>query len=484
MKKPLLLVLTAMLLLSSFASCSSCSRRDQYEDQLESQKEAESGALIPQPGADGVANIIGTNASDYALAVIKKTSDKGYFAGNTEAQLTEKYKNNAYQFAGNRYLPTGRVIGAGNGQNYFYNKLTGNISEWCPDPLCEHGEDCIWNHGWTADPMLFVGEDHVYFLSNYNDFTLRLYRCDFQRNNVEMILDNALDIYNIWYEKDNVLYYEQFVYASEGAAAVNMLMALDIQTGETKAVSDPKKDMFIQAIIRDTVYFSYESDPKTVYKTDLSFSDPQKLWENAGFESYNDKYILTRGNKDENGKYAFSVYHIDSGKTYSLGSLTGNPVLSGDYVYYTQELSDKEIANDPHKDYYTWTWDNEDVFIDQGGGYGIIEKGEKGLTARTRPAGRIFRMKTDGTEKECVLQLTYKGVPVRIDSWSVDGECIWFTYNHYDEFKNYYNQDYGSDKQTQIKPSDAEPRHLAMADLQSGILRVIELEEEGCEGLW
>lgn len=66
----------------------------------------------------------------------------------------------------------------------------------------------------------------------------------------------------------------------------------------------------------------------------------------------------------------------------------------------------------------------------------------------------------------------------------MDGECIWFTYNHYDEFKNYYNQDYGSDKQTQIKPSDAEPRHLAMADLQSGILRVIELEEEGCEGLW
>ena len=302
MKKALLITLAVALLVTSFASCS---RRNQYEDQLESQKEAEAGALTPQPGADGVANIIATNPSDYSLNIIKKTSDKGYFEGNTEAQLIEKYKNNAYQFAGNRYLPTGRVIGAKNGQNYFYNKLTGNISEWCPDPLCEHGEDCIWNHGWTADPMLFVGEDHIYFLSNYNDFTLRLYRCDFQRNNVEMILDNALDIYNIWYEKDNILYYEQFVYASEGAAAVNTLMALDMQTGETRAVSDPKKDMFIQAIIRDTVYFSYESEPKTVYKTDLSFSDPQKLWENGGFESYNDKYILTRGNKDENGKYAF-----------------------------------------------------------------------------------------------------------------------------------------------------------------------------------
>ena len=62
MKKALLITLAAALLVTSFASCS---RRNQYEDQLESQKEAESGALIPQPGADGVANIIGTNASDY-----------------------------------------------------------------------------------------------------------------------------------------------------------------------------------------------------------------------------------------------------------------------------------------------------------------------------------------------------------------------------------------------------------------------------------
>ncbi|MBQ4112587.1 MAG: hypothetical protein IJD38_07310, partial [Clostridia bacterium] len=60
MKKPLLLVLTAMLLLSSIASCSSCSRRGQYEDQLESQKEAESLDAIPETNG----NITGDNAPD------------------------------------------------------------------------------------------------------------------------------------------------------------------------------------------------------------------------------------------------------------------------------------------------------------------------------------------------------------------------------------------------------------------------------------
>ena len=37
MKKTLLITLTGILLLSSFASCSSCSRRNNYEDQLEEQ---------------------------------------------------------------------------------------------------------------------------------------------------------------------------------------------------------------------------------------------------------------------------------------------------------------------------------------------------------------------------------------------------------------------------------------------------------------
>lgn len=473
------IMLASCMLLSVLTSCS---RRGKYEDVLESQKEAESGAMTPKPGADGVANIISSHAGDYALTVIKKTSDKGYFEGNTETQLVEKFSENAFQFSVNRYLPTGRVIGAGNGQNYFYNKLTGNISDWCPDPLCDHGEDCIWNRGWTLEPMLFVGEKHIYFISEYNDFIPRLYRCDLQRNNVEMILDNALDIYNIWYEKDNVLYYEQYVYAEEGKSGVNTLMALNMDTGKTTTVSDARRDMFIQAIIRDTVYFSFESEPHTVYMTDLSFSVREKLWEGVGFDSYNDKYILMRGMKDATGKYAFAIYHIDSGEKYDLGTLHGTPVLSGDYIYYIEELNDEDIDRDPHKDYYTWTWDNEDEYIPLPDGGAVIQEGEKGLHARTRTAGRIFRMKTDGTERECVLQLTYQGIPVRIDSWSVDGECIWFTYNHYDEFKNFYNQDYGDGKQ--VTSYEAEPVHLAMADLQSGILRIIEIPDEEFSGFW
>ena len=89
MKKPLLLVLTAMLLLSSFASCS---RRGQYEDILESQKEAESLADAPQAGANGEANIIGTIMTHYDLTQNgkNKNSNYGYYYGYGNKQKSHK----------------------------------------------------------------------------------------------------------------------------------------------------------------------------------------------------------------------------------------------------------------------------------------------------------------------------------------------------------------------------------------------------------
>ena len=454
---------------------SSCSRRNHYEDVLESKQESESDALLPQPGANGVANIIASNHEDYALEVIRKTSDIGYFEGNTEAQLQEKYQGNAaFHMLEALYLPTGRVISREN--PHFFNKLTGNISDWCSDPLCEHGHDCIWSAGWTLPVMMYASPSHVYFISTYNDHIPRLYRADHQRNNIEMIFEQDCvgDIRNIWYEKGNTLYIELAVYAEPGGTAKNQLMALDMTTGELTNVSNVKRAMSIAAVIREKVYFFYEAKPGVIYVTDLNFTETQKLWDGVSIESFNDRYILLR----KNGT-SISAYHIDSGNTYDLCEVWGNAVLSGDYVYYMQEMTENEIAGDSHKDYYTWTWDNEPVFIpnQDGSGDGVFVGGETNVSAKTATAGRIFRMKLDGSEPECVMQLTYQGIPVRIvnGSISADGECIWFEFNHYDEFKNYYNQDYGDGKP--VSTWDAEEPHLAMVDLQSGILRIIEIQE-------
>ena len=74
MKKAILIILTATLLLTSLASCS---RRGQYEDQLESQKVAESLDAIPEING----NITGDNAPDYETPVMLKTGSTPFYEG-------------------------------------------------------------------------------------------------------------------------------------------------------------------------------------------------------------------------------------------------------------------------------------------------------------------------------------------------------------------------------------------------------------------
>ena len=88
------------------------------------------------------------------------------------------------------------------------------------------------------------------------------------------------------------------------------------------------------------------------------------------------------------------------------------------------------------------------------------------MTAQTQGAGKVYRVKIGENTEECVLQLTYKDVPVRIESIAVDGEVVFFTYKHYEQFKNYLNQDFPD--------SSNEPLHYAVADLQNGTVRVLD----------
>ena len=136
MKKPLLLVLTAMLLLSFLASCS---RRGQYEDILESQKEAESLDAIPETNG----NITGDNAPDYETPVILKTGMAAYYEGKTVEELRTIYSQTSKDTYEKYVTPTGRLYQTADGRTLFYNKITGNFSPWCSDPLCLGGEDCM-----------------------------------------------------------------------------------------------------------------------------------------------------------------------------------------------------------------------------------------------------------------------------------------------------------------------------------------------------
>ena len=81
MKKILLCALTATILLTSLASCS---RRNQYEDHLGSEKETQE----EETAKDG---IFGSPSEDYTLTVIKKSGNSTHYGGMTDMNCTCRY---------------------------------------------------------------------------------------------------------------------------------------------------------------------------------------------------------------------------------------------------------------------------------------------------------------------------------------------------------------------------------------------------------
>ncbi len=456
MKKALLITLAAILL----TSLASCSRRSQYEDQLESQKEAqslaESLADVPQAGANGEANIIGTiiNPADWNVT-IQKQGDAPYFAGKTTEELYELYKLNGDQFICS-ILPTGRTIQAGNGSTWFYNKLTGNILPWCPDQLCD-GSDCMLSGGWTdlTEMVSFVGEEHFYFKNMYKDFVYKLYRCDFQRNNVERLYtipthDGASNYIEIVCEEGNTLYFLEDDYGGVGGAAITSLKRLNMDTKEVEVISGDLNISWCY-YIGGALYYQPGSSV-TIYKNSLSFDQETVFMEDYKIVGYNDKYIIYSPNVYYGTWDDLMVVNLETGETQALPY--NSYELAGDYVYYVEGLTAEEKENSPHRDYYEWRNDND---------------------LRPPNNGSVWRMKIGSNQAEQVFTVSYKDKPVVTSIQGVDGECLWLKIETYEQWQNYYNQDFVNSTSA-FKEKGMMSDYLVMVDLHDGTMRFIETE--------
>ena len=477
MKKILLCALTATLLLTSLASCS---RRNQYEDHLGSEKETQE----EETAKDG---IFGSPSEDYTLTVIKKSGNSTHYGGMTDTELRELYAQ-----SGNRYntpvIPTGMKydVRVDNGnKRFFYNKLTGNLGSWCGDPLCMGGDSCFWSNTWYE--IQYVSETHLYFLSGEG----HLYRSDWQRNNLELIYevpvfeeedlgDGASFIYaesvEVMYEQDGILYIVGQEYEMN-KGSLFAWKAIDLATKEIQTVYVGENNLGVLAVVDGTVYYTYgRIEPKEnhVYKTDLTFSDvsveSEPFLEKTGFSGqFNDRYaLLYDHSRLVMGAHPLFLYDLETNtKLMDLPSENGeiNFHLSGDYIYFEDEITKDEAIGDPLRDYFTYTWDEE---RDIGGGNTVVDRNQ---SADTQGAGRIYRLHIPTGEIECVLELKYKDVPVRIGrKFYVDGEVIYFSFHNYEEFKNYLNMDFD-------RKSEPEP-HYAIADLQNGTVTFLDFSEE------
>lgn len=466
--KALLLFTTVAVLLSMITSC----HRKKYVDIYESQKEAESLDVIPETNN----NITGENSPDYQTPVILTTGNTPFYEGKTLEDLQVISRG-----CGNiriSLIPTGRLYDNADGtKQLFYNKLTGNFSNWCSDPLCD-GKDCIWLRSGLY--FQYISDDYIYFLASMDEMgsTYGVFRCDFQRNNIEKVLDVAyyqvpqdndgdgrvdgyygyMDDIEVLYEKDNVLYYLQVAYNADDADAIGSLYAMDVHNGAKELVSG-KIDLASVAIVNNMVFYSTANNPDDIYQTDLSFSNAKLLQKNAFIQVYNDRYIFLR---ERQGTDKF-IYDTQSDTMVTLEIKGSDFALSGNYVYYTKNLTDEEIAESPLKDYYTYTW--EEV-RPRPGAKPIIKETD------TQGAGRIYRVYIGAGKvtEECVFQLTYKDIPVRIKDFEIDGEAIYISFHNYEGFKNFYNQEFSGNEYATVC--------YAVADLQNGSVTLIEIPNE------
>ena len=470
-----MLALALVMLIAAFASCNN--RRQEYQEELESKQEQEAQNKLPQAGS----NIIGTiiNAQDWQAYALKQ-GEGGYFEGKSEEELFELYEGNSDEDFGANVLPTGRTLFASDGSTWFFNKMTGNISAWCPDPMCKGGENCIFSGFWNSygEVCTYVGEQYLYFISYYKDFKSRLYRCDYQRNNVEMLYvlptymqDGQVhtEYIEIIYEKDNLLYFIESNYVGSNTTSIQSVKTLNMDNGEISVVSGDINigQCFVE---NDEIYYTL-SDFENYYtwqKTDLNFSKKESLFEGPKrIYSHTKDYFIILDWKGYGVFDQYYLYSLDTGESIPLGEQTRNVVLSGDYIYYTKLLTDEEIESDPNKEYFLW-----------------VDPDDSRTITSQKTNARIFRKQIGSDEEELVFQMFYQGVPVLIKDYYVDGECLWMKIQNQEQYRNYYNQNFGArpshgrpsqgnvEESKQPKMSD----YLIMVDLHSGTVRFIELE--------
>lgn len=462
------ILLSAALLLTVLASCS---RRGRYEDILESTKDTQPSVNIGTSGN----GFIGQGLQDYALPIIHKNGDTFYYDGKTTEELAEIHSANSRNVVFPYLIPTGRYYNVEN-QCLFYNKLTGNLSRWCADPLCLDDESCIWRNGFFE--VCYVSEGWIYFMLSDPARGYGLYRCDFQRNHIELLYElpiyqinenaHAIEYIKVFCESNGMLYFIGEEYR-EGESSLSAWKRIDLKTKEISTVYIGTSDLSVAAVMDGDVYYYYaneKAEEQVLYKTDLSFSYAEELFTGVAVVDSNDTCMILSFYDREAGGWEQYLYRPKTQEKTKLSwpdmkNGACNFVLSGKYVYYEDKVMGDELYGNPHRDYYDFTWDD---VREMGNGDLIYDENQ---SAHTDRAGKLYRMDIETGETACVLQLTYKGIPVRIEEFEADGEVIYFSFKNHEEFKNFYNQEF----------EGASEDHYAIADLQNGTVIFLEFPE-------
>ncbi len=487
--KKITFCLAILLLLSAPASCG---RRQDILNQIESEKAAESAAvessivtmgggretIAPEPGtehpnpdnpsesyAPPVITIPDPNSkypnnAGYQLTAGINKGDIGYYNGMTIDILQQRFEGcrigpTAVHFN----TPMGIVFTPLDEEVTYFNKLTGNVTHICPDPLCRHNEDCVWA---SMQKFMYVSDTHMYFTAG-DASRSSLYRCDLNRNHIEPL---DMMIYNsdekIFFADGDLVYMQRIVYKQNDAGEC-CFGVLDCTTKEFTTIYDAK-DIWVLAVTGgDTVWFQIYPDDMTIYKANLDFSSQESVMTGSSMSilMHNKDYLLI--GESDGGLYTESfLYHIKTGEKTAIKenvATSAYATLDDHYLYYTKDITDEEIAISPLKDYYCYE----------------VPRGNKtpyraGVYAGD---GRVYRFDIKTGVEEVCAKISYNGIPIRITDLVVDGDAVYVAYLTYQDWNNYYNQEYGKQPDGSINYHQKAPFRYMYIDMTNGTVNLL-----------
>ncbi len=440
----------------------------------------------------------GTIPSDrgFRLEHIIKEGDVGYYEGKTLEELADMFTPNGgdafHSFCPYTIVtPTGAfVMDNANGNRCYYNKMTGNSSPFCPDPLCDPSECMI--AGGSCPDFMYIGADHFYFEQEN-----QIYRCDSNRYHVEWLMKTDIIVSdsewvtdedgsgwgwsqyqsgfeNIVYARGDTVYMTSLIY-QENDVGVQIFGKFDC-VSKTFTPFPASAGLNIAGVSNGDTVWSYKEHPTgkiEFYRSDLEFTNVERVteledalmenYEYAGYDRFFDDYVYVVSFKGKDVRD--TLYNYKTGQIIHIPAEwmkdCRNAEFSDKYVYYTRKMTEEEIQASPLQDYFRY----DEVVQYQNFWDGSWATGH--ATCLNTEGGRVYRRNLETGEEELVLELTYNDVPVWVYDLVMDGNACYITYATYENFNNYYNK-------THYLRTQPETFSCAVADLSNGTLRFVQ----------
>lgn len=155
-----------------------------------------------------------------------------------------------------------------------YDKITGNFSVACRDPLCDH-ENCLWG---SAGKSIYCGSDGLFFVVR-EETGSALYRTDFFGNDVKELYRSGDLLSYIVQEGQTVYFFAEGEDEASGEL-VGRVMKLELDGSEPETVLSGKGNLYFMPLHGKILYADGETggsyrllDPQTGEEVPYADSD-------------------------------------------------------------------------------------------------------------------------------------------------------------------------------------------------------------------